>query len=105
MKKGRPAHAVSALCNSSDLGAVAAVLTAETGSFGVRAHPVERWAAERTTDEVLVDGHSVAVKVTEGRAKAEYDDVARVAAATGLPLREVLARAEAAWRAAEASRG
>ena len=105
MKKGRPAHVVSVLCDSPDLATVAAVLTAETGSFGVRAYPVQRWAAKRTMDEVLVDGHSVAVKVIEGRAKAEYDDAARVATATGLPLREVLARAEAAWRVAEASRG
>ena len=99
MKKGRPAHVVSALCDPTDVGVVADVLTAETGSLGVRAHTVRRWAAPRTMDEVEVDGYPIAIKVTAGRAKAEHDDAARVAVATGRPLREVLALAEAAWRA------
>jgi len=102
MKKGRPAHVVSALCDPSAVAVVAEVLTSETGSLGVRAHTVQRWSAARTMDEVVVDGHPIAVKVTAGRAKAEHDDAARVAAATGRPLREVLALAEAAWRAADA---
>ena len=38
-----------------------------------------------------VEGFAVRVKVGPGRAKAEYDDAARVARRTGLPLREVLA--------------
>ena len=101
MKKGRPAHVVSALCDPTDVAVVADVLTAETGSLGVRAHTVRRWAAPRTMDEVEVDGHPIAIKVTAGRAKAEHDDAARAAVATGRPLREVLALAEAAWRAAD----
>ena len=100
MKKGRPAHVVSALCDPADATVVAEVLTAETGSLGVRGHTVERWSAARTFDSVEVDGHRIAVKVTAGRVKAEHDDAARVAASTGLPLREVVARAEAAWLAA-----
>jgi len=51
-------------------------------------------------DEVEVDGYPIAIKVTAGRAKAEHDDATRAAVATGRPLREVLALAEAAWRAA-----
>ncbi len=98
MKKGRPAHTVSALCDPATVGAVVAVLTAETGSLGVRAHSVERWAVPRTMHEVEVDGHTVGVKVSAGRAKAEHDDAARVARATGRPLREVVALAEEAWR-------
>ena len=101
MKKGRPAHVVSALCDPTDVAVVADVLTAETGSLGVRAYTVRRWAAPRTMDEVEVDGHPIAIKVTAGRAKAEHDAAARVAVATGRPLREVLALAEAAWRAAD----
>jgi len=92
---------VSALCDPSAVAVVAEVLTSETGSLGVRAHTVQRWSAARTMDEVVVDGYPIAVKVTAGRAKAEHDDAARVAAATGRPLREVLALAEAAWRAAD----
>jgi uncharacterized protein (DUF111 family) len=52
----------------------------------------------RTFSSVEVAGHTVAVKVGAHRAKVEHDDAARVAASTGLPLAEVVSRAEAAWR-------
>jgi uncharacterized protein (DUF111 family) len=42
----------------------------------------------------MVDGHEIRVKVTAGRVKVEHDDAARAAAALGLPLRDVLRRAE-----------
>jgi uncharacterized protein (DUF111 family) len=73
------------------------VLTAETGALGVRGHTVDRWPAARALALVDIDGHQIRVKVSPGRVKAEYDDAARAAAATGRPLREVLAAAEAAW--------
>jgi uncharacterized protein (DUF111 family) len=47
---------------------------------------------------VDVNGMPVRVKVSPGRIKAEHDDAARVARRTGLPVREVIFRAEAAWR-------
>jgi len=59
---------------------------------------VERWPAPRSGDEVEVDGMAVRVKISPGRVKVEHDDAARVARRSGLPLREVLWRAEAAWR-------
>jgi hypothetical protein len=40
----------------------------------------------------------VRIKVSPGRAKVEHDDAARVARRTGLPLREVVFRAESAFR-------
>ena len=104
MKKGRPAHVVGALCDPADVAAVANVLTTETGSLGVRGHAVERWSAARSFHEVEVDGHRVAVKVSGTRAKVEHDDALRVAEATGMPLRDVLARAEAAWRDGDVDR-
>ena len=98
MKKGRPAHVVSTLCAPSRVGEVAAVLTAETGSLGVRGHILERWPAARSMDEVEVGGERIGMKVTFGRAKVENDDAARAARRLGLPLREVVSRAEEAWR-------
>ena len=98
MKKGRPAHTVHALVDPSLARQVAGVLTAETGSFGLRAHTLERWPAARTFDDVEVDGLAVRIKVGPGRAKAEHDDAVRVARRTGRPLREVVSLAEAAWR-------
>ena len=98
MKKGRPAHVGSTLCDPSRVADVAAVLTAETGSLGVRGHTLERWPAARSMDEVEVGGERIGMKVTSGRAKVEHDDAARAARRLGLPLREVVSRAEEAWR-------
>jgi uncharacterized protein (DUF111 family) len=67
--------------------------------MGMRATTVERWPAARVLDQVLVDKMTVRMKVTAGRAKPEFDDVARVAAKTGAPIHEVASRAEEAWRA------
>ena len=97
MKKGRPAHVVSALADVALADQLVRVLRAETGSLGVRGHSVERWPLPRTTAEVEVEGLPVRVKVSPGRVKAEHDDAARVAWLRHLPLREVTRRAEQAW--------
>ena len=98
MKKGRPAHVVSALADPALVDQVGRVLAAETGSLGVRGATLERWPASRTVWTVEVDGLPVRVKVSPGRLKVEHDDAAAVARSRGLPLREVLAQAEAAAR-------
>jgi uncharacterized protein (TIGR00299 family) protein len=103
MKKGRPAYTISALADPGLQDAVAAVMTAETGTLGVRGTQLERWPAIRTIEEVDVAGQPIRVKVSPGRAKAEYDDAARTAARVRLPLREVTRRAEQAWHAAHPS--
>ena len=48
MKKGRPAYTVSALADPSLAAQVAAVLTRETGSLGVRGQSLDAVAAEPT---------------------------------------------------------
>lgn len=98
MKKGRPGHTVSALVDVALVESVRQVLRAETGSLGVRSWPVERWAARREFDTVIVDGMPVRVKIGPGRVKAEQADAARVAARSGRPLREVISDAESQWR-------
>ena len=94
MKKGRPAHVVSALCDPALVEPLAAVLVAETGSLGVRATTVERWPQVRRDSFVEVGGHRIGVKLGAGRVKVEHDDAATAAAALGRPLRDVLAEAE-----------
>ena len=98
MKKGRPAYTVSALADPAVADQVASALTKETGTFGIRGASLERWPAARTFDEVEVAGYPVRVKVSAGRTKVEHDDAARVAARSGLPLREVVSLAEQAAR-------
>ena len=97
MKKGRPAHLVSALCDPALAAQVAGVLAAETGTLGIRGRSVERWPARREVDAVEVGGAAIRIKVSPGRVKVEHDDAARLARATGMPLREVVRLAEAAW--------
>ena len=97
MKKGRPGHVVSVLCDPASVPDVRAVLRAETGSLGVRLTMSERWPAARAVDTVTIEGQLIRVKVGAGRAKAEHDDVAVAARRTGRPLRELAVRAEAAW--------
>jgi len=97
MKKGRPAHVLSALVDPARRDVVISVMRAETGTLGVRGQLLTRWPVPRSTEEVEVDGLAVRVKVSPGRVKAEHDDAARVATLRGLPLREVARRAEEAW--------
>ena len=107
MKKSRPGHLVKVICKPADAEGVAERLARETGTLGIRqAGASHRWIADRSfeTATLTVSGtdHEVAVKVAataEGEVydvSAEYDDAAAVAERTGLPIREVLRRAEAA---------
>jgi uncharacterized protein (TIGR00299 family) protein len=98
MKKGRPAHTVSVLAVPDHAATLSSILLAETGSIGVRRTHLERDAAERRIEMVVVDGHEVRVKVTAHRCKAEHDDAVVAAAALDMPVREVAARAEQLWR-------
>jgi hypothetical protein len=94
MKKGRPAHTVHALCAAPALARVRDTLLAETGSLGVRWTVVRRHAVDRAELVVDVDGHPVRVKQSGTRRKVEHDDAVAAATALGVPLREVLGRAE-----------
>jgi pyridinium-3,5-bisthiocarboxylic acid mononucleotide nickel chelatase len=101
MKKGRPAHTVTALTTRAAAAAVRSVLTAQTSTLGLRESPVTKHALDRSWIEVQVAGAIVRVKLAHAdgplrNVSPEYDDVAAAAAATGLPAKEVLARALAA---------
>jgi uncharacterized protein (TIGR00299 family) protein len=99
MKKGRPGYTVSALADTALAEQVGGVLTKETGSLGVRRTQLDRRPLARTPHQVEVGGLPIRVKVSAGRVKVEHDDAARAARRTGIPLREVVSRAEEAWRA------
>jgi uncharacterized protein (TIGR00299 family) protein len=100
MKKGRPGHVLHVLTDAARIETLRQAIFAATGTFGVRAAAVQRWPAARSFDQVAVDGMVVRMKVANGRAKPEFDDVALIAAKTGAPLHEVASRAEEAWRSA-----
>jgi hypothetical protein len=101
MKKGRPAHTLSALVAPSALDAVRRVVFAESSTIGLREHRLGKHALDRELRAVEVDGQQVAVKVARlggvvVNAVPEYDDVAAAAAALGRPVKAVLAAAVAA---------
>lgn len=102
MKKGRPGVEIACLGPPGAAEALRRVLFRETTTLGVRGRLVDKWALEREWVDVEVAGQPVRLKV--GRLDGavvnvapEFDDCAAAAAATGLPLKEVFARARAAW--------
>ena len=99
MKKGRPGSVVHVLADPALSGHLRDVLRETTGSLGVRSTVTERWPAARSMESVWLDGQLIRVKVSAGRVKAEYEDVALAARRTGQSLRDLSFRAEARWRA------
>jgi uncharacterized protein (TIGR00299 family) protein len=93
MKKGRPAHTVSVLCDPSGITTMRGILVRETGTLGVRMSSLQRWPQQRVETTVEIDGYSIRAKLAEHRIKIEFDDAAAAAAAIGVPVRVVLERA------------
>jgi hypothetical protein len=94
MKKGRPGARLDVLCAAGDAARLEDVVFLRTSAIGLRRTPVERHALAREERTAHVLQHPVRVKVVTlasgvRRAKPEFDDVARIAAATGRSLREV----------------
>jgi uncharacterized protein (TIGR00299 family) protein len=102
MKKGRPGHVLHVLTDPVHVDALRHEMERTTGTLGVRASSVQRWPVARTMEEVEVNGMTVRMKVTAGRAKPEFDDVVLVATKTGVSPHEISSRAEEAWRAESA---
>jgi uncharacterized protein (TIGR00299 family) protein len=99
MKKGRPGHVLHVLTDATHLERQRAEIERVTGTMGIRATAVERWPVARALQQVIVDGMSIRMKISSGRAKPEFEDVALVAEKTGASPHEVGSRAEEAWRA------
>ena len=105
MKKGRPAHTLSVLCDPARRASLRDVVLEHTTTLGVREHPVERFALGRSWQTVTVRGHEVRVKLShapDGRvvhATPEFEDVRAAAAADGIPARVLLDEANAAAQA------
>jgi uncharacterized protein (TIGR00299 family) protein len=99
MKKGRPAHTLSALVGPAEAAAVRDAIFMHTSTLGLRETAVVKRALERRFRAVYVDGQRIAVKLgslPDGRmttAQPEWEDVRRAAAALGRPARAVIAEA------------
>lgn len=109
MKKGRPGQVVGLLCRPEDRHRLEALSFARSPTLGVRWSWRERTELGRTEMTVHLEGEPVRIKrrhLAEESGEPdpfefspEYDDLARVARRTGLALRDLERRAEAAARA------
>lgn len=98
MKKGRQGIQLSVLATEVSRRAVLDVLYRETTTLGARIRRAEKDELERHWETTDVEGHAVRVKVGMSggevvSAAPEYEDAAKVARITGLPLKEVYRRA------------
>jgi uncharacterized protein (TIGR00299 family) protein len=104
MKKGRPAHTLSALAEPAAVGPLREVIYAHTTSLGVRETRVDRHRLPRTIQNVDTAWGSVRMKVAtlpdgELRAAPEYEDCRRLSEARDVPLQVLYDAALNAWQA------
>lgn len=96
MKKGRPAVLLTVLCRPGQQAAMAAMLLRHTTTLGVRETLCRRYTLRRVQRTADTEWGPVHFKTAQGwgvqREKPEYEDLARIARETGLPLAEVLRR-------------
>jgi pyridinium-3,5-bisthiocarboxylic acid mononucleotide nickel chelatase len=98
MKKGRPGFTLSTLCAPVKKWHMMEIIFRETTTLGVRVASVQRAVADRHWTQVEVGGQSVSVKIGSRHGDVistapEYEDVLAAAKATGLPVKEIYARA------------
>jgi uncharacterized protein (TIGR00299 family) protein len=103
MKKGRPGVVLNALVRNEDEAKAAGIVFEQTGTLGIRRVTVSRHVAARGAVTVAVGGVEIGVKWGKWRellvsVAPEYEDCAAAAAATGLPLKDVMHLATEAAR-------
>ena len=101
MKKSRPALTVAALCPPSARDAVAAAMLRESTTIGVRFSTRQRRVLPRRIVEVDTPWGKVKVKVAgegpEANGAPEYESCRTLAAAAGVPVKQVYLAALAAF--------
>jgi pyridinium-3,5-bisthiocarboxylic acid mononucleotide nickel chelatase len=98
MKKNRPGQLVTLLCDAAHTQKLIDLLFRETTTIGVRTHTAQRRTLARQSITVVTPLGDVRMKVarmngTVLNAAPEFEDCQRIAAAKGIPLKEVLALA------------
>lgn len=95
MKKGRPGFHLTVLCTPDAEESLKDIIFRETTTIGVRIQTMWREKLSRSTEEILFEGFSVRMKISRYRneitnIKPEYEDIKRIADATGKPAKELL---------------
>jgi hypothetical protein len=101
MKKDRPATLLSIICRPEDCERLECIVFAETATFGIRRHLVERSKRHRTTCVVDTPWGQAAGKLgrigTSVVFTPEFDSCAKLAAQYAVPLRDVYRAVELAF--------
>jgi uncharacterized protein (DUF111 family) len=102
MKKNRPGTLMTVVCRPDDRRGLADLVFRETTTLGVRYHEMDRECLDRETMAVTTPWGEVRVKVARRggevlNVQPEFDDVARLAAAHDVPIKDVHAQAQKAW--------
>ena len=102
MKKNRPGVLVSVLCTPETSDALAQLLFEQTTTIGARIYEARRKVLERELLSVETPYGTVKVKVAKREGKVlnvapEYDDCQRLAMEKGVPLKQVMMAAQAAY--------
>ena len=103
MKKGRPGFRIEVICSPDTVEGVTEALFLHSTTLGIRRTVQDRITLRRSDLRIAAgNGQDVAVKITHTaaglRAKAEFDDVKRVAEQTGRPAFEIAREIEATAR-------
>jgi uncharacterized protein (TIGR00299 family) protein len=94
MKKGRPGTLLQVISKPEDRERLAAIVFAETSTLGLRFYQAERRVQDRDWVEVRTTYGPVRIKQSaEGSFAPEYEDCRALAAASGVPLKTVIAAA------------
>jgi uncharacterized protein (TIGR00299 family) protein len=93
MKKGRPGHLLTCLCDLDQADRLTDLMLRHTTTFGVRRHDCQRTVLERQTSLQTTPYGPIRVKTGRApglvKAKAEHDDLAQAADRSGLTLAQV----------------
>jgi pyridinium-3,5-bisthiocarboxylic acid mononucleotide nickel chelatase len=98
MKKNRPGTLVRVIAKPEDRETLAQMMFAETSTLGLRIYSAERRVQDRRILEVETPHGKVRMKIAgDGSFAPEYDDCRKLALASGIPLKQILAEANLAY--------
>jgi uncharacterized protein (DUF111 family) len=98
MKKNRAGTLVRVIAKPEDRETLAQMIFEETSTLGLRIYSAERRVKARHTLEVETPHGKVRMKIADNGAYApEYEDCRKLARATGVPLKQILAEANLAY--------
>jgi uncharacterized protein (TIGR00299 family) protein len=98
MKKNRPGTLVRVIAKPEDRETLAQLMFAETSTLGLRIYSAERRVQARRVMEVETSHGKVRIKISaDGAFAPEYDDCRKLALASGIPLKQILAEANLAY--------